>query len=135
MRPVSCYGQSPYSTKIMDFRGFDSSRILILRGGIPRPKGNFPESLSQAILVGIMLVGRLGVLHSLEELQLGVLRAGHRWSLIYFDISIDRCPHTSADLSRRGGRPACCCCICCCCICCICICCASAGYCRLRVCC
>ena len=45
----------------MDFRGFDSSTILILRGGISRPKGNFPESLSQAILVGIMLVGRLGV--------------------------------------------------------------------------
>ena len=46
---------------IMDFRGFDSSIILILKGGIPRPIGNFPESLSQAILVGTMLVGRLGV--------------------------------------------------------------------------
>ena len=39
----------------------DSSIILILRGGIPRPIGDFPEILSQAILVGIMLVGRLGV--------------------------------------------------------------------------
>ena len=48
-------------TKIMGFRGFDSSIILILRGGIPRPMGNLPESLSQAILVGIILVGRLGV--------------------------------------------------------------------------
>ena len=48
-------------TNIMDFRGFDSSIILILRGGIPRPIGDFPESLSQAILVGIMLVERLGV--------------------------------------------------------------------------
>ena len=48
-------------TKILDFREFDSSIILILRGGIPRPIGNFPESLSQAILVGIILVGRLGV--------------------------------------------------------------------------
>ena len=48
-------------TKILDFRGFDSSRILTLRGGIPRPMGNFPESLSQAILVGVILVGRLGV--------------------------------------------------------------------------
>ena len=44
-----------------DFRGFDSSGILILRGGIPSPIGNFPESLSQAILVGVILVGRLGV--------------------------------------------------------------------------
>ena len=41
--------------------GFDSSIILILRGGIPRPIGDFPESLSQAILVGIMLVGKSGV--------------------------------------------------------------------------
>ena len=48
-------------TNIVDFRGFDSRIILILRGGIPRPIGNFPESLTQAILVGAMLVGRLGV--------------------------------------------------------------------------
>ena len=48
-------------TNIMDLRGFYSSIILSIRGGIPRPIGNFPESLSQAILVGIMLVGRLGV--------------------------------------------------------------------------
>ena len=45
----------------MDFRGFDSSVIIILRGGIPRPIGDFPESLSQAMLVGTVLVGRLGV--------------------------------------------------------------------------
>ena len=44
-------------TNIMDFRGFDSSIILNLRGGIPGPIGCFLESLSQAILVGIMLVG------------------------------------------------------------------------------
>ena len=48
-------------TNIMDFRGFDSSIILIIRGGILMSIGGFPESLSQAILVGIMLVGRLGV--------------------------------------------------------------------------
>ena len=48
-------------TDIMDFRGFDSSMILCSRGGIPRPIGNFPECLSQAILVWIMLVGRLSV--------------------------------------------------------------------------
>ena len=46
---------------IMGFRGFASSRISILRDAIPRPIGNFPESLIQAILVGIMLVGRVGV--------------------------------------------------------------------------
>ena len=48
-------------SKIMDVGGFELSRILILRGGIPRPIGKFPESLSQAILVGIVLVGRLGL--------------------------------------------------------------------------
>ena len=58
----------PYSltanlrAQILDFRGFDSSRILILRGGIIMSIGNFLESLSQAILVGRFLVGRLGVL-------------------------------------------------------------------------
>ena len=44
----------------MDFRGFDSSIILNLSGEILMSLGNFPEDLSQAILVGIML-GRLGV--------------------------------------------------------------------------
>ena len=44
---------------ILDFRGFDSSRILIPRGGIPRPIGNFPESSSRLILVWRFLVWRL----------------------------------------------------------------------------
>ena len=48
-------------TNIVDVRGFDSSIISILRGGIPRPIWSFPESLSRAMLVGVMLVGRLGV--------------------------------------------------------------------------
>ena len=30
-------------TKILDFRGFDSSRSLLPRGGMPRPLGDFPE--------------------------------------------------------------------------------------------
>ena len=49
-------------TKILDLRGFDSSGILILRVGILMSMENFPKSLSQRILVGIVLVGRLGVL-------------------------------------------------------------------------
>ena len=48
-------------TNIVDFRGFDSSIILIKRGGILRPIGDFLESSSQAMLVGVMLTGRLGV--------------------------------------------------------------------------
>ena len=47
-------------TTILDSRGFDSSRLLILRGGILMSIGNIPENLIQAILVGIIL-GRLGV--------------------------------------------------------------------------
>ena len=45
-------------TKILDFRGFDSSRILILSGGILVSIGDFPESLSQQILAGRILVGQ-----------------------------------------------------------------------------
>ena len=52
-------------TKILDFRGFYTSIILSLRRGILMSIGKFPESLSQQILVGIILVGRLGVLHRL----------------------------------------------------------------------
>ena len=41
-------------TNIVDLRGFDSSIILISRGGIPRPIGNFPEDLSREVLVGLI---------------------------------------------------------------------------------
>ena len=47
------------STKIVDFRGFDSIIILLSRGGILMSTGNAPESLSEAILAGIVNV--LGV--------------------------------------------------------------------------
>ena len=48
-------------TKTLDVGGFDSSISLILRDGILMPIGDFLESLTQAMLVGVMLVGRLGV--------------------------------------------------------------------------
>ena len=47
-------------TEILDFRGFDSSIILIVRGGIGGPLGNFPEVLSQAILPGIIFRREIG---------------------------------------------------------------------------
>ena len=47
-------------TNIMDVRGFDSSICLNLRGGIPRPKGDFPESLTQAMLVGCNVSREIG---------------------------------------------------------------------------
>ena len=51
-------------TKILDVGGFYSSKILSLRGGILMSIGISPESLSQAILAGRFLVGRLGVMPS-----------------------------------------------------------------------
>ena len=60
-------------TKILDFRGVDSSIFLNLRGPILMSIGSFPESLSQAILAGIILVGRLGV-----TLSCHVARRSHR---------------------------------------------------------
>ena len=54
-------GMANLRTKIMDFRGFDPSIILMLRGGILMSTWNSPEMLSQGILIGILLVGRLGV--------------------------------------------------------------------------
>ena len=48
-------------TNIVDFRGFDSSTILIYRGGILMSMGDLPESLSRAMLAGILLVGGLAV--------------------------------------------------------------------------
>ena len=53
-------------TAILDFGGFDSGIILMIRGGILMSIGNFLEMLSQIILVwiiliGIILAGRLGV--------------------------------------------------------------------------
>ena len=53
-------------TNIVDFRGLDSSIILISRGGILMSRGDSPESLSQAMSVGTMLVGRLGVYYYLD---------------------------------------------------------------------
>ena len=44
-------------TKILDFRGFDSSSILKLRGGMLTSIGHLSEILSQRILVGIISLG------------------------------------------------------------------------------
>ena len=49
------------STKILDFRGFDSSIVLSSTDGILMSIRNSPEMLSQGILVGRFLVGKLGV--------------------------------------------------------------------------
>ena len=74
-------------TKSLGFEGFDSSRILILRGEILMSIENSPESLSQAILVGIILVGRLGVV---LVIRAGLPREPHRTNLIL--------RHTTCDI-------------------------------------
>ena len=60
LSPGSLSGQTPESrpapygnlrTKLLDFRGFDSSIILILRCGILMSIENLPDFLSQQILV------------------------------------------------------------------------------------
>ena len=52
-------------TKSLGFRGFDSKKLLILRGGeLPYPYnciGRLPESLTQGLLAGKLVVGGLGV--------------------------------------------------------------------------
>ena len=48
-------------TNIVNFRRFDSSTILCVRGEMFMSIGDFPECLSQAMLVGIMSLGRLCV--------------------------------------------------------------------------
>ena len=55
--------------KILDVRGFDSSVFLKLRGEIIMSIGNLPDLLSQQILAGKILVGRLGVAIGVSELR------------------------------------------------------------------
>ena len=65
VREVDLHTPNP-PTKSSGFRVFDSSRLLILRGGI-LVSVNFdrglPESLTQGLLIGKLLIGGLGVLH------------------------------------------------------------------------
>ena len=67
----SCTDTANLRTTILDFRGLDSSRILIPRGGILMSIGNFRKMLSQAILVRMISVGRLGVAQLAEGSALG----------------------------------------------------------------
>ena len=59
--------------KSLGFGGFDSSKLLTLRGGNYHVHKNFigglPESSTQGLLVGKLLVGGLGVLASQNVLS------------------------------------------------------------------
>ena len=49
------YGSSTANlpTNMVDFGGFDSSIMLILRGGIPRPHGGFPGRFDSSNVSGV----------------------------------------------------------------------------------
>ena len=53
-----------------------------MRGGIPRPAGDFPESLSQAVLVGIILVDMVCDLGDLNDWLLFASRGG--WVTVHY---------------------------------------------------
>ena len=50
----ACVSTANLRAKILDFRGFDSSIILVLGGGLLMSIGTILESLNQAILLGII---------------------------------------------------------------------------------
>ena len=56
---AQCTDTANLRAKTLDFRGFDSIRVVIPRVGILTSMGNFPEILSQTVLAGVVLVGRL----------------------------------------------------------------------------
>ena len=68
-------------TNIVDFKGFDSSIMLNLRGGIPRPTGDFPGKLESSNLDRDHLsreIQRKSALHTG-----GRSRGGHSQSAVF----------------------------------------------------
>ena len=55
-------------TENLDFRGFDSSRFVILRGGIPRSQRRFPRNLDSEILS--LRIGRTEVGHDMPYVRI-----------------------------------------------------------------
>ena len=78
VRPIS-----ELRSKILDFRGFDPSRISSFRGGIPSSTGNFRKFRVNRILAWRFLLGRLAVagpaqvLHAQGQGLPKPLRPGH----------------------------------------------------------
>ena len=83
-------------TKILDFGGFDSSRILILGGGIPMSIGDFPEIASRQILAGRIgelasrqiLAGRIADLSESTNLSREILVPGTKTNSVHIYIYI-----------------------------------------------
>ena len=79
----------------MDFRGFDLNIISMLRGGILMSIGDFPEILSQAMLVGCNVSREIGS----TELPAGPRRPRAA------DARPDR-PAASPELPTAGAQPS-----------------------------
>ena len=47
---TSIHSKANLRTKILDFRGFDSNGVLILRGGILKSIGSFPQNVESTHL-------------------------------------------------------------------------------------
>ena len=88
-------GTANLRTKNLDFRGFDSSIILILRGGILRSVRIFLESLSQQILAGIISAGRSGVAPPVAQ-RAGPSAEAPPWP---------PCPRPRSDRGREAAEP------------------------------
>ena len=88
-------------TNIVDFTGLDSSIIFIQRGGMPSPIGKFPESLSQAMLVGCNVrreIGRIWVVSMF--LSRSVVLFVDRLFVVCF--ALRRSSGEAAEPARRG---------------------------------
>ena len=96
IRSIGEHDAANLRTKILAFRGFDASRILSWRVGIPKPIGNFPEDLSQAILVGIILVGRLGLSENTSKTTIG-----SKISSCQTPVGLSTCSRFGRALRRR----------------------------------
>ena len=101
-RPRSVGSVSVIRFRISDFGGFGSSGILISRGGIPRPSGNFPELFSQ-ILEGININREIGCRVSHECLYFGFLAASGMGAKPDQTTSLQEAP---GDAAQGGGLPA-----------------------------
>ena len=109
MLTIVCVFTPGVPTNMVDVRGFDSSKTLILRGDIPRPIGDLTESLSQAILVGIILVGGSGVsfwkhiyLKGVPATKLPCVMNIHIYIYIYIYMYSDYSPNTQNVLFRMS---------------------------------
>ena len=90
-------------TKILGFRSFDSSIILILWDGITISIMSFPEMLSQQILVWIILVGILAAFFVRIERRRGHVGCLVDTSSIHWDTVNRKLKIVTHHINKIGG--------------------------------